>query len=224
MMHGGQQLPEHDPGVDLSYRTPGGPGSRRGSHSASPRRAGMSRDISPPHAQPAFTGIVRKDGRQDTKVQAVNAKMNSFVQCQASALTSKQTNPDAGIAGRLAQSSATGWAMKAMGFDALSSAPEIKMATAAARPQAVDRTPVGTARRTGGDGPSSGGMLSAGLKRADSFGRRAGSLLGFGSGRGTPGRGNPRTPLHGAAHNQSFHITFIEGAFGLFTTGFRCGC
>ena len=58
-------------------------------------------------------GIVRKDGRSDAKLQKQNAQMASFVQTQAAHLTQKQVDPNHGLVGRLAESRATGWAMKA---------------------------------------------------------------------------------------------------------------
>jgi len=121
---------------------------------------------------------VRPDGRSDRTTDHVNARMQSFVNTQAASLSEKQVNPDNSIVGKLASMPrATGWAMKAMGFDVNS--------------EAQSQPTVGAVPRPGSYQQQQQQPPQQGLQRQESFSRRGG-LFGFGSNRGrkeSPGRG-----------------------------------
>lgn len=165
---------EHVPGDDLTNR--GAPASRRD----------KGKDKGKPLAGPFYdmqaggprSYMVRKDGRDDERVDASNARMHSFVSSQAASLTTKHVDPQAGLVGKIADSKATGWALKAMGFDLNSEAqtqPHVgAIGPAVRRPE--PSTPAASQR-------------GRGLERKDSFGKRAGGFLGGLMGGGGSQRG-----------------------------------
>ena len=175
-MHGFTPQSEREPAADISSRVGGGGGSRRGSVGDGSSAAVGSHDNSPPQR---MGGIVRRDGRTDAYTETSNAAMNRFLSSQAAALRSTDLNPTTGVIGRLsAAPNVAGFALRALGaLDGGLSAsgpvdhyatPSNRAAQSEARQPVTPSTPIGAA-----------------LKRADSFGRRASSLFGFGSGRGS---------------------------------------
>jgi len=127
----------------------------------------------------------RKDGSTDGKTDAVNSRMSSFVASQASTLSAKQVDPEAGLVGRLADSKATGWALRAMGFNLTSEVHTQPHIGAISRDAVGGGAPTPSQRQTGGRP----------VERKDSFGKRAGGLFsGFGSGRGKASPGAQRPP------------------------------
>ena len=129
--------------------------------------------------------MVRKDGSSDASTQAVNARMHNFCRSQAANLSERQINPDSNsLVGRLAGSRATGWALKAMGFDLRNEAQTQPIVGATLS----GATPQGSSRQTGACGGD--------LRRQDSPGRRGG-FLGFGSNRG--GRNSPAPGMSSGA-------------------------
>jgi len=184
-MQGFTPQSEREPAADISSRGGaggGGGGSRRksvgdgSSVGDGTTAAGGSHDNSPPQR---MGGIVRRDGRTDAYTETSNAAMNRFLSSQAAALRSTDLNPTTGVIGRLsAAPNVAGFALRALGalegglsasaqVDQYAS-PSTRAAQSQSRQPVTPSTPIGAA-----------------LKRADSFGRRASSLFGFGSGRGS---------------------------------------
>ena len=120
---------------------------------------------------------MRADGRTDAYTETSNAAMNRFLTSQAASLKEKDLDPTTGVIGRLAAAPrVAGLAMRALG----------SLEGGLSASASVNATPPNRAVQTPSGHPAAPSTPNGtGLKRVDSFGRRAGALFGFGSGRGS---------------------------------------